>query len=64
MNCSEGLVLSISAAAIAVSKEMTKDQMNLLSLVAMQFADTLATLAAGSEDKRGLSSSAGEGTPR
>jgi len=63
MKCSEGLVLSISAAAIAVSKELTKDQMNLLSLVAMQFADTLATLAVG-EDKRGLSSKTEEGTPR
>ena len=49
--CPEGLVLSISAAAIAVSKELTKEQLNLLALVTMQFSDTLATLAALEDDK-------------
>ena len=46
MGCSDALVLSITAAAIAVSKELTKDEMTLLSSAAMQFGDTLATLAA------------------
>ena len=44
--CPEGLVIAITAAAIAVSKELTKEQLELLALVATQFADTLATLAA------------------
>jgi len=46
MECPEGLVVSITAAAIAVSKELTKSQLELLSLATTQFADTLATLAA------------------
>jgi len=46
VKCPEGLVISITAAAIAVSKELTKDQLQLLALAATQFADTVATLAA------------------
>ena len=51
MKCPEGLVISISSAAIAISKELTKDQMDLLALVVTQFGDTLATLAAFKDDK-------------
>ena len=52
MKCSEALVLSVSAAAIAVSDGLTVEQISLLGAVATQFGDTLTTIAAaqGSEN--------------
>lgn len=53
MKCPDGLVLSITSAAIAISKQLTTEEMNLLAAVAMQFGDTLTTLATASESKSG-----------
>lgn len=50
MKCPEALALSITAAAIAVARELTNDEIALLSSAAMQFGDTLSTLAAARDD--------------
>lgn len=46
MKCSESLVLSITAAAISVAEGMSEDEITLLASAAIQFADTLSTIAA------------------
>ena len=50
MKCPEGLILSISAAAIAISKELTKNEIEILGAAATQFGDTLTTLAVLKDD--------------
>ena len=50
MKCPEGFVLTITAAAIAVAKNLTDDEIALLSSASMMFADVLATIAAARDD--------------
>lgn len=45
MRCPENLILSISAAAISVAEGLTEEDLELLSAIVTQFADTLTTLA-------------------
>lgn len=52
MNCPESLVLYVTAAAIAVSEKLTDEDIALLSAMAMQFGDTLTTIAATKDKKR------------
>lgn len=46
MKCPSALVMSITAAAIAIAQNLTDDELALLSSAANQFGDTLNTLSA------------------
>lgn len=43
--CPEELVLFISTLAIAIAKDKSSDEVNLLSVIFSQLGDTLATIA-------------------
>ncbi len=64
MRCPEGLVLSITALAVAISDKLSPDEAALLAAAATQFGDTLATLAAarecGAAAQPGIGDSAGQ----
>ena len=47
----QALILSVSAAAIAISDGLNSDQISLLAAVATQLGDTLATIAATQDCK-------------
>ena len=49
MRCPEEIVLSVTAAAIAVSKELSSAETALLAAVFTQLGDTLVTLAAAKD---------------
>lgn len=45
MLCPEGLAASVTAAAAAIAKGKSSDELNLLGAVFTQLGDTLATIA-------------------
>ncbi len=45
MCCPDELVASVTAAAVAMAKQLTDDEIGLLAAVLTQLADTLATYA-------------------
>ena len=49
MRCPEEIVLSVTAAAIAVSRELSSAETALLAAVFTQLGDTLVTIAAAKD---------------
>ncbi|MCL2322237.1 MAG: hypothetical protein FWC47_09060 [Oscillospiraceae bacterium] len=54
MSCGDSIVLSISALAIALSKDLSDDEIDILAASFTQLGDTLATISTtkGICDKR------------